>query len=225
MHHRSMRARLASVAAAGVVATTALAVAPQATAAIPAATAAAEGGIKVTLPISGEATIAKRDTTLHLPEGAQMVGELVGNTVTGDLTIPPATAKMRILDIPKIGDTTSTVRIVGTAPAVTTLNPDGSVTVVNRFRIEIPRVSSDLLPSLNIVKETCRSKEITATLHGPKFELFAPFPLEGTFTIPKFEQCGWSFLGLPSARDLLLSELLSGPDNTMKLMAGPTQFG
>ena len=206
----------------GSVVTTALVAATTLFASLPAsADVAAEEGT-LTLPVTGEAHLAKRDTVLTLPAGAKMVGKLNPDfTVTGDLLIPDTTARMRIFGVPKLGDTTSTVRIVGTAPTQTTFDADGGVTVVNKVRIEIPRVSSDALPYVNVVRDTCRTGEITATLHGDTFDLFTPFPLEGSFTIPAFKQCGYSVFGLPAARDLLLTELLSGPDNTMSLMVGP----
>lgn len=217
---KTLRSRVATFAAAAVVAgSTALIGAPASTAAV----STAGGGTPVTLPVTGEAFLAKRNTTLHLPAGAKMVGTLAPDlTVTGELTIPETTAKMRILNIPKIGDTTSTVRIVGTAPTITKIDAKNglAMTVTNKFRIELPRVSSDLLPKLNIVLPTCRTKEITATMTG-YFKLSGPSAISGTFDIPAFEKCGYSIFGLPSARDLLLTELISGPNNTMNLQVGP----
>ncbi|WP_109510345.1 hypothetical protein [Nocardioides speluncae] len=181
--------------------------------------------INVTIPITGTSTLKKQNATLTLPAGAKMTGVLSGDTVTGSMTIPTITAKLRIFGVPTLGDTTSTVKIVETKPAVTKLEVDGSVKVTSTFRLELPKVTSDVLPSVNVVRPTCRTKEISAVLTAAKFDLFTPFALSGTFTIPAFEKCGYSLFGLPSGRDLLMTSLLSGPDNRMDLMAGPVQIG
>lgn len=209
-----IRGRLVAVAVAALAGTTLAGAVP-----------AQAADINVTIPITGTSTLKKQNATLTLPAGGQMKGVLSGDTVTGTMTIPTITAKLRIYGVPTFGDTTSTVKIVETKPAITKLEVDGSVRVTSTFRLELPKVSSDLFPGVNLVRPTCRTREISAVLTAAKFELFTPFPLAGTFAIPAFENCGYSLFGLPSPRDLLMTSLLSGPDNKMDLMAGPVQLG
>ncbi|MGH1561956.1 hypothetical protein [Mumia sp. DW29H23] len=191
------------------------------------ATSAPASAQPVTLPITGNATVAKQGATLEIPEGAKLSGDFTFGppiSVVGDVDIPTIEAHIRLLGIPGLGDTTSTVKMVQTAPTAATVGTDGVVNVDLTFRLDVPRVSSDLLPFLNIVRSGCRTGEIKTTLHSTTpFSLTEPVTLAGEFTIPKFEGCGFK-IGPTSGRDLLLTSLLSGSGNTMTLQAGPIQF-
>ncbi|WP_262848639.1 hypothetical protein [Mumia quercus] len=212
----SIRTRLAAVSAVGALILGSLV-----------ATATPASAVPVTLPISGTATVAKQNATLVIPEGAQLTGDFDFGpplSVVGDLTIPTIDARIRLLGIPGIGDTTSTVKIVQTRQATATVGTDGIVVVDVAFRLEVPRVSSDLLPFLNIVRSGCRTGEVTTTLRSTEpFSLTEPANLVGEYTIPAFEGCGFK-IGPTSGRDFLLTQLLSGGGNQMSLQAGPIQF-
>ncbi|QMW67167.1 hypothetical protein H4N58_04380 [Mumia sp. ZJ1417] len=191
------------------------------------ATAAPASAVPVTLPISGTTTVAKQNATLEIPEGAKLTGDFDFGppiSVVGDLSIPTIDAHIRLLGIPGLGDTTSTVKIVQTRKAAATVGNDGIVVVDVAFRLEVPRVSSDLLPFLNIVRSGCRTGEVTTTLRSTEpFSLTEPANLVGEFTIPGFQGCGFK-VGPTSGRDFLLTQLLSGSGNQMSLKAGPIQF-
>ncbi|MBW9206894.1 hypothetical protein KV102_11085 [Mumia sp. zg.B53] len=191
------------------------------------ATTAPANAQPVTLPITGTATVAKQNATLQIPEGASLDGDFNFGppiTVVGDVNIPPIEAHIRLLGIPGLGDTTSTVKLVQTSPTAATVGEDGVVSVDLSFRLAVPRVSSDLLPFLNIVRSGCGTGEITTTLRSTTpFSLTEPVQLEGEYTIPKFQGCGYK-IGPTSGRDLLLTSLLSGSGNKMTLQAGPIQF-
>lgn len=181
----------------------------------------------VTLPITGNATVAKQNATLKIPDGAKLTGDFTFGppaTVVGDVDIPTIEAHIRLLGIPGIGDTTSTVKLVQTAPTVATVGNNGIVNVDLTFRLAVPRVSPDLLPFLNIVRGGCRTGQTKTTLHSTTpFSLTKPVELKGGFTIASFEGCGFK-IGPTSGRDLLLTRLLSGSGNTMTLQAGPIRF-
>lgn len=207
--------RIASAAATVSVAATALVASPAA-----AEKASDEGTL--TLPVTGAVALARPAAGFPLPTGARLVGTLNPDfTVAGDLLVPETAVPVRLLGLPRFGDTTATVRFVGTAPTQTTFAEDGTVSVTHTFRLEVPQLDADDLPDDELVKETCRSGEITATLHADSFDLFEPFPLDGTFTVPPFRGCGGSVFGLPGVRDLLMTELLSGPDNVLSVTVGP----
>lgn len=173
--------------------------------------------------VTGSATLAKRGMELNLPPGSKLHSRLNPDfTLSSRLVTPPSTVKMRIFDVPKIGDVTANVKIQGTQDSAGVLGANNSITVTNKFKITIPRISSDALPKVNIVKSTCSSGEITAELSGTYTDLLgAPFDVSGDFDIPAFKGCGFSLFGLPAARDLLLTEMLSGPDNTLNLTVSP----
>ncbi|KAA1422747.1 hypothetical protein FE697_011310 [Mumia zhuanghuii] len=181
----------------------------------------------VTLPITGTTTVAAQNATLTIPEGASLDGDFSFGppiSVVGDVNIPTINAQIRLLGIPGLGDTTSKVNLVQTGQTKASVGDGGIVNVDLTFRLDVPRVSSDLLPFINIVRSGCHTGEIKTTLHSTSpFSLTEPVSLEGEFTIPKFEGCGFK-IGPTSGRDLLLTSLLSGPGNTMSLKAGPIQF-
>lgn len=176
--------------------------------------------------VTGSATIAKRGMELSLPEGSKLyskvtLGEDGSLGLASKLVTPPSTVKLRILDVPKLGDVTATVKIQSTADSISVLGP-GTISTTNKFKITIPRLSSDLAPRLNLVKSTCASGEITAELQGTYTDLFtAPITVAGQFDIPDFKGCGISLFGLPSARDALISSMLAGPGNSLSLTLTP----
>lgn len=203
-----------------VVGTTALVAAPAQAAEAP------PEGYPLVRDVSGTATIAKRGMELNLPEGSKLYSKLDLTTFTlqSKLITPQSTVKLRIFDVPTLGDVTAKVKIQGTADSVTTLGENGTVSAVNKFKITIPHLASDLAPRLNLVKSTCASGEITANLTGAAENgnpLADPINISGTFDIPDFRGCGISLFGLPSARDALISSMLAGSGNTLSLTLTP----
>lgn len=208
--------RIASLAATGLVAVTALLAPPSG-----ATTRIGSEDGTLSIPVTGEVELDRPDVSFPLPSGTRLEGALNSDfTVAGDLLVPGTGVPVRLLDFPRVGDTTAEVRVVGTAPTETVFAEDGTVTVVHSFRLEVPRLDPDEGSDQDLVKETCRSGEIIATLHGEGFDLFEPFPLEGTFAVPSFRGCGTSVFGLPGVRDLFMTELLAG-SGTLRLTVGP----
>jgi hypothetical protein len=164
-------------------------------------------------PITGNTVIAKPKLTTTIPAGASFTGTLETSDLTmkGDTRIPDLTVHMTLLGfIP----TTSVVRLVPTAPTTAKIDvPAGKVTATTKFRMEVLRVSSDWLPSVNLVPSGCRtSKESVATLRNTTPPNFLYMRMAGTFSIPSFTHCG---LSTP-----LLTALLSGGGNKMTLDFG-----
>lgn len=174
--------------------------------------------VKVSFPVAGTATVKKQNTTLTLPNGGTLAGNFDLSTFAltgGTLSIPTFTAKIRLGGIAFLGDTTSTVKIVQTAATTANVQSDGTVKAVASLQLQLPRVSSDLLPSLNIVSSTCHTQTFQVTLTSSnKFSLSDALKMSGTYTIPSFSQCGF-------LRDQLLTSLLSGSGNQMNLTVGP----
>ncbi|WP_110183063.1 hypothetical protein [Nocardioides solisilvae] len=175
----------------------------------------------LSLPVSGQVSLARAEASVPLPTGSRLHGELNPDfTLSGDLLVPPTTVPVRLAGTPHHGDATAEVRVVATAPTETVFADDGSVTVRHTFRLEVPAFVPDA-SGTSVVNETCRTAPLTVALHGDRFDLFESFTLEGTFALPSFRGCGRSVLGLPGFRDLLMTDLLSGSDNTLSLTVGP----
>lgn len=205
----SLRTRLTSVALASVVALGVVALGAPAQA----------DTIKVKLPVSGSTVVKKQNATLTLPSGGALTGDFdlaAGTLTNGQLSIPQFTAKIRIFGIPFFGDTTSTVALQQVKPTTAAVQADGTVKAQTTLRLNLPKVTSDRLPFVNLVKSTCRTKDFPVTLQSSNtFDLSTPLQFTSTFTLPDLTECGLS--------EKLLSGLLSGPGNTLKLSAGPVQ--
>ncbi|KHL15616.1 hypothetical protein CLV56_1040 [Mumia flava] len=178
-------------------------------------------GSTVSLPISGTSELAKQDGTLDI--NGDLTGTLnLGPPVSladGVLDIDQIEGHIRLLGIPGLGDTTSTINLIQTQPTTAVTDSEGYVTVDLAFKLGVPRVSSDLLPWINIVRSSCGTGEIQTTLRSTNtFSLDGTLNLVGEYTIPKFKNC--DYLG---ARNALLTSLLSGSGNTLELEAGPIQ--
>lgn len=182
-------------------------------------------GIAFSAPVTGTTTIAKSGQTESVPAGATMQGEINGDTITSSMTIPAATTRVRLLDLPQYGDATATVQIIETRPSVTKTKLDGSADGTAYFRISIPALYADALPGVNLVSATCGTPEIVAQTHSDKLDLFKASPVTSVFTIPAFTGCGIAALGALDPRDQLITDNVSGPGNTMNLMVGPAVLG
>ena len=164
-------------------------------------------------PITGSTVIAKPKLTTTIPPGASFTGTLETSDLSmkGDTRIPDLTVHLTLFGFVP---TTSVVRLVPTAPTTATIDvPAGKVTATTRFRMQVLRVSSDWLPSVNLVPDGCRtSKDSVATLQNTTPPNFLYMRMSGTFSIPSFTHCG---LSTP-----LLTSLLSGGGNRMTLDFG-----
>ena len=178
--------------------------------------------LEVTLPIAGNTHLAKPNVDVTLPEGGSLSGnlDLVRRVLKGDVTVPQLTAKMKVIGL----GTTAKVNLIPTKQSITRINKKGVATTRLWFKLQLADVRLDLLPLFSIVNsKTCMTPEIATTLKSPgAIDLNQPIPLQGEFTVPKFQDCGLIKVPFfPSITTELISSLIAGSGNTMSINAGP----
>ncbi|BBH68475.1 hypothetical protein ACTI_51600 [Actinoplanes sp. OR16] len=161
--------------------------------------------------VTGTTRLAKPKADVAVPTSSVKTQiDLDTGTVTGSANLADLTAKLKLANL--IG-TTSTVKIVPVGGLTGTIDLGASkLSTTTRFTLKIVDVHTDIAPKINLVKyKNCRTtKPSTLTLNNTSpVELFKPITMEGKYTIPPFTGCG--------ALTPLLTLLLSGPNNTMKL--------
>ncbi|WP_185994628.1 hypothetical protein [Nocardioides campestrisoli] len=205
MHH----SMLGALVAGGLALTTGVA-APSA------AAADSDSGDTLTRLATGSATLAGGETSVRLPWGTRLEG-----TLNPDFSIDGGLHFSSTPFTVELPGATARVRFVTTDPGGTTADGEGAVVVRSGFAVQVTELFRDESPETNLVRETCTSGEVTATLTGSWADIFTPTTLAGDLTVPTFRRCGASFLNLPSARDALVSGLLAGPGSTLELSVAP----
>ena len=197
--------------------------------------------IKIKAKVRGTATIAKTGDTLQLPKGAKLTSNLVlpgGKIRKGRLEVPTITAHMNAkipgLEFLPPVPTTAKVRMVQTrnirGRVIQKGKNRGHMRAVAHTRLAVPKVTLDvplpILDGINIVQKTCTTEPFKITmLSTNKLNLNKKIKVNATYTIPKFDGC--SIVNVPpfGLRNSLLTQLLSGPGNTLKLQIGPLRAG
>lgn len=197
--------------------------------------------IKIKAKVRGTTTIAKTGDTLRLPKGAMMTSNLVlpgGKIRKGNLKVPTITAHMNAkipgLDFLPAVPTKAKVRMVQTKHVrgriIQKGKNKGHMRAVAHTRLAVPKVTLDvpipILDGINIVQETCTTKPFKITmLSTNKLNLNKKIMVNTKFKIPAFDGC--SIVNVPpfGLRNSLLTQLLSGPGNTLKLQIGPLRAG
>lgn len=181
---------------------------------------------KVELPLKGSATLAKPGQTLALPDGAVMKGKLnlPKRKLVGTMQIPliTTTMKLKLAGYPTPVSVTAKAKMVPIGKTVVNILKNDHLVTKTKFRIAI-REAKVFGIGPNIVNgKTCTSAPIPATLKSVgKFKLAKAVRLKGQFTVGKMSGCAaFPNLGIT---DALLTDQLSGPGNSMDIMAGPVK--
>lgn len=137
------------------------------------------------------------------------------DNVTADLKLGqgqlPVDIPLGPIKIPGVGTATLQIEPIGKAKGSF---DSGNIDVTQKFNIHVVKVTPLKLGGPNLVGNNCRSASpVSLNLKGKLTGLFDPFTLSGTFTIPKFANCGL----LTST----VSSLTSGPGNTAKATFTP----
>jgi len=202
-----------------VLATTAVLAAGAGLAAAPALaspTAAADTTVTVTYPVTGSTFIKAINSTVDLGPGTlATTADLTTSTLTGTLTLPPATGSFRELGLIPV---TATTELVQDGPATGTV--DFSTNAVQTTTQATLKVTSLTAAGIPIpVGSSCQtSTPATITVSSqPGFSVLGGGTLAGTYTIPRFARCGLA--------TLLINLTLPGPGNTISLTLGAGTLG
>lgn len=151
-------------------------------------------------------TIKKLDQTVKFPRGSATTAiNLDTRKLTGSVTLPPASTTMSIAGLPLV-KVTQQVEQVGQVTG--SLGAANAITATQKFNIRITRVEALGIP-VNLVPSTCiTSTPVTAVLTGKLGGFYDPYTLSGTYTIPKFKDCGLN--------TLLLNLAIPGPGNSLR---------
>lgn len=208
-----MRRRLMLLAAA--VAAVAAGIGLSAPPALASRSAAADTLINVTYPVTGSTYIKAIDSTIALGPGTlSTTADLTTGTLTGTLTLPPATGSFKELGLVTV---TATTQMIQDGSATGTVNlSTNTVTTTAEDTLQLTGLN---IAGLNIPVGThCETSPATITVSSqPGFNVLSGGILTGTYTIPKFAHCGLA--------TLLINLTLPGPGNVITLTLGAGAIG
>jgi hypothetical protein len=162
--------------------------------------------------INATTHLKKLDQTVKVPRGTFKGSvDLVTGRLTGNIALPPATSTVTLAGV---GLATATFKIAQVKPVTGKVNfTTFHTTATSVFNIKVTKVSPVLLPSVNLVGDSCTtSKPVTVTMSGTA-SLTAASTFRGTYTIPPLKDCG--------ATTVALNQLVPGPGNTFTAVASP----
>lgn len=165
--------------------------------------------------VTGTAFIAKLDTTADLGSGTLAATvDLTTGASESTLTLPPT-----IVSVKEFGfiPVTATTEIIQNGSAAGTVNfSANTITSTANVTLKITRLTvfGVRLP----VGDNCQTTPFDISISsGPGFTVSAGGPVNGTYTIPAFHDCGLN--------TLLLNLTIPGSGNTLNLSLGQLQFG
>jgi hypothetical protein len=175
-------------------------------------TASADTLITATYPVSGSTFLKAINTTIQLGPGklTSTVDINTGAVTASTLTLPPATATFKALGFVPVSATT-TINPVGTATGTVNFSKN-TVSVTSQANMQITSMSVAGIPIL--VGPHCQTHTpISLTVNSqPGFSVLNGGVVAGTYTIPRFSNCGLA--------TLLINLVIPGSGNTISLTLG-----
>jgi hypothetical protein len=210
-----MRRRLALLAAPAATAAAAVAGIALATPAAASPAAPSDTTVSVSYPVTGSTFIKAIGSTIALGPGTlSTTADLTTSTLTGTLTLPPATGSFKELGLIPVTATTEMIQdgtATGTVNAVTSAV---TTTATDTIKLTSLKVAGLPVP----VGPSCQTSPATITVSSqPGFNVLNGGTLAGTYTIPPFAHCGLA--------TLLINLTLPGPGNTISLTLGKGTLG
>lgn len=181
-----------------------------------ATSAVADSTITATYPVNGSTSIVKTNSSLTLGPGTlSAVADLTTGTLTGKISLPPATGSFTELLIVPV---TATVQFtqVGKTKGTVNLAKD-TVTATSKITL---RITDLKVAGLDVpVGPACQTATpaVIKVTSGTGFTIGGGGPVSGTYTIPQFENC---FL-----ETLVINLTIPGPGNTISLTLGKPTLG
>ena len=210
-----MRRRLTLLAASAAAAVAGIAAATPALASPAARTAPSDSTVSVSYPVTGSTFIKAIGSTIDLGPGTlSTTADLTTSTLTGTLTLPPATGSFKELGLIPV---TATTEMVQDGTATGTVNfTTNAVTTTATDTIKLTSLKVAGVPIL--VGPSCETSPATIAVSSEAgFNVLNGGTLSGTYTIPPFAHCGLA--------TLLINLTLPGPGNTISLTLGKGTLG
>jgi len=196
----------AAIAATGI----ALAAPASASAAAPSDTT-----VSVSYPVTGSTFIKAIGSSIALGPGTlATTADLTTSTLTGTLTLPPATGSFKELGFIPVTATTEMIQDGAATGTVDFATNAVTTTATDTIKLTGLRVAGLPIP----VGNSCETSPATITVASqPGFNVLSGGTLAGTYTIPHFAHCGLA--------TLLINLTLPGPGNTISLTLGAGTIG
>jgi len=210
-----MRRRLALLAASAAAAVAGIAAATPALASPAAPTAPSDSTVSVSYPVTGSTFIKAIGGAIDLGPGTlSTTADLTTSTLTGTLTLPPATGSFKELGLIPV---TATTEMIQDGTATGTVNfTTNAVTTTATDTIKLTSLKVAGVPIL--VGPSCETSPATISVSSQAgFNVLNGGTLSGTYTIPPFAHCGLA--------TLLINLTLPGPGNTISLTLGKGTLG
>lgn len=210
-----MRRRLTLLAASAAAAVAGIAAATPALASPAAPTAPSDSIVSVSYPVTGSTFIKAIGSTIDLGPGTlSTTADLTTSTLTGTLTLPPATGSFKELGLVPV---TATTEMIQDGTATGTVNfTTNAVTTTATDTIKLTSLKVAGIPIL--VGPSCETSPATIAVSSQAgFNVLNGGTLSGTYTIPPFAHCGLA--------TLLINLTLPGPGNTISLTLGKGTLG
>ena len=210
-----MRRRLTLLAASAAAAVAGIAAATPALASPAAPAAPSDSTVSVSYPVTGSTFIKAIGSTIDLGPGTlSTTADLTTSTLTGTLTLPPATGSFKELGLIPV---TATTEMIQDGTATGTVNfTTNAVTTTATDTIKLTSLKVAGVPIL--VGPSCETSPATISVSSQAgFNVLNGGTLSGSYTIPPFAHCGLA--------TLLINLTLPGPGNTISLTLGKGTLG
>jgi hypothetical protein len=184
-----------------------------------ASTAQADTTISASYPVTGSTHLQAPGATVSLGPGTlSSTLDLTTDTLTGSLSLPPATGSFNELGLVPVS---ATVEFIQAGQTTGTINNDtGAIQATTYVTL---RITSLTVAGLSVPPgpacQTIVPAEITVA-SGTGFSVLKGGTVSGTYTIPLFNNCG-----LLDAEAPLINATLPGPGNTITLTLGQVTAG
>ena len=175
----------------------------------------ADQTVNVTYPVNGSTFIKAVNSSITLGPGTlSTTADLTTSTLTGTLSLPPATGSFKELGLVPV---TATTEMIQDGQATGTVDfSTNAVTTTTKESIKLTSLKVAGLPVP--VGNSCETSPATITVSSqPGFNVLSGGTLSGTYTIPSFAHCGLA--------TLLINLTLPGPGNTITLTLGAGTLG
>lgn len=207
--HRLMRSygvRAVTVPAAGLLAAAAVTVGP--------GVASAGTNLTVSYPVHGSTHLKAPNTTVTLGPGKLRATLNLGNgTLKASLSLPTAKVSFKEFGLIPVSATTEFIQDGATTGKVNAST--GAVTTTSKITLKITSMSVAGLPV--VVGSSCESATpAVITLKSQRgFSVVSGGKLAGTYTVPKFANCGLAGLLTP-----VINLSIAGPGNSITFTLG-----